>query len=496
MLSLLLAIASCVIWVDRHVHKTAGTSVRLAMARAEYAAKRFFRIGSWNEMKYRKSWRHLFAAINSTNRPCDPSVLQIRVGVEVHERVREFSTTWLDELRKVRQSSHCCHVLLTTRIREPLSHYVSAFNWVQSAKGVKKPANWSEAKFFETWMPPNLQSSMLLFGDFPHWYGGRFYLTSRRIFEGLMNEDHLRRVLQILENDFDLVYTPDEFARGLSTISTWLALPELISNTANHTIHARPRLGRRMSQGVDLSDNAMRNVCPNKSRCEALINELAPYDVLLYRMAKQGRFGSTRISSSQPLDIAANDRHCIRGAVLKERGIYVQAHNSSYAGGGPPSNSSQAEGLRQALERLQPLCYRDPLRSYRPSSKSSGNTASSRLQAGTPSLLEKSSADSHKSDRLQVGEKKVTTAPKTLNGVSGGDVPIPLKTASSYSHELGHVQAVEIMLPSALKKLEVVIHSMLAPVGHEPSRLSWDDRALYDRLCALRRSEILKEFHL
>ena len=69
---------SCVIWVDRHVHKNAGTSVREAM-QALHAAGWLQRLGGYGSPLDR--WLTLTRALGTLRPPCDPSVAATRIAL-------------------------------------------------------------------------------------------------------------------------------------------------------------------------------------------------------------------------------------------------------------------------------------------------------------------------------------------------------------------------------------------------------------------------------
>ncbi|KAL1503110.1 hypothetical protein AB1Y20_011173 [Prymnesium parvum] len=453
------AALGCVVWVDRHVHKNGGTSVRDIMLRTSRDG-RFWKLGAWDELPYKSTWRHVFATLAALEEPCDASVQQTRVGVEVHERVREFDGVWLPNLRRVRQAVHrpCCRVLLSTRIREPLSHYLSAFYWVQAAKGVFRRPNMSVPTFFEKWMPPNLQSTLLLQGTFHGWYGGSYYFKSKARYQLYqMNESKFEHLVDTLTHDYDVVYPVERFEEGLWRIAELLALPELVAGNRS-SIHLRPSVGRRLDE-----DNSPRflRACPNISHCRMLVEQRAPYDLRLYRLLMEGRFKKTDLVASDPLPSRLpGQRHapCTLGPTLKVRGIRVAAHNSSYRGGGPPSFAPEAEDLRDSLEKIGSLCYRLLPRS--------DDSTGCRGVACTPQPALRRPAPHLEAVQHRASNQSI----------------VAQRSASS-------------MLPS-LSKLERAISGMLAPLGHDPSRLSDEDRAVYEKLCALRRAVLSKEFDL
>ena len=122
--------SSSVLWLDFHVHKNAGTSVREAMhalqrrlpARAVY----FDRMQSI-KLRSLQAWR---ASSNCSG----------FAAVEFHEHRWVFLPSLLPWVRSLRlraaSSGACCNCtrpFLTTRVREPLEWYLSLYTWAAIA---------------------------------------------------------------------------------------------------------------------------------------------------------------------------------------------------------------------------------------------------------------------------------------------------------------------------------------------------------------------------
>jgi hypothetical protein len=159
----------CTFWVDRHVHKSGGTTVRNLMHELEIHG-RSLHISGWSFGV--DVWKRLMHAIGSLKAPCAlPS--DLLVTLELHENMgRNFEREWLEPLRRLRRQDTCCRVLLTTRLRQPLEHYISVFRW-----GVvpRHP----EASF-EQWAPPSLQSVLLMWGPYRQWAMGNTHEGAAR----------------------------------------------------------------------------------------------------------------------------------------------------------------------------------------------------------------------------------------------------------------------------------------------------------------------------
>jgi hypothetical protein len=73
----------CVIWVDRHVHKNAGTSIRAAMNTEWKGTGRMQKLGPYHEVSMSKGWNQLFSAMQTMEQPCDSSAMQTRMSTNL-----------------------------------------------------------------------------------------------------------------------------------------------------------------------------------------------------------------------------------------------------------------------------------------------------------------------------------------------------------------------------------------------------------------------------
>ena len=83
----------CVIWLDRHVHKNGGTSIRNVMTRL-MQADALQQAGGWSAMT--ADWVAFVDGVSHLREPCSAALRGVRVGVEAHEGMGEFTTAWLD----------------------------------------------------------------------------------------------------------------------------------------------------------------------------------------------------------------------------------------------------------------------------------------------------------------------------------------------------------------------------------------------------------------
>ena len=105
--------------------------------------------------------------------------VDIRIGIEAHEAVEPWYDLFIQKLRAYRsRRDTCCRIMLSTRIRAPIDHYLSFFRWGIEKRYPGKTLDW--------WAPDNLQSTLLLRGNAGmngQWIDGRKYEGRRRWYE-------------------------------------------------------------------------------------------------------------------------------------------------------------------------------------------------------------------------------------------------------------------------------------------------------------------------
>jgi len=136
-------IAVCVAWVDYSVARTGGRTtqqVMASLAREGLVHHRTSLIlgGLTGHRQNIASWNKLVGIMSE---PCSNSSRgserpPTRVALQVTDGdAKDFWSSWLPAIRKLRLKPHaCCHVVLTTRVRDPLAHYLSAYEWATGGK--------------------------------------------------------------------------------------------------------------------------------------------------------------------------------------------------------------------------------------------------------------------------------------------------------------------------------------------------------------------------
>ena len=146
----------CAVLVDRHVHKTGGTTLRNIFLNNECR-------DPWMYVGYgleRPDWRPLLQELASIN---NNSVVPSRLLVEVHYPAHLFHERRIQALAQQRERLRgSCTIVLMTRVRDPLSFYWSFFTWsLDRYHGLARQSNEALAASFWEWAPANLQSNIL-----------------------------------------------------------------------------------------------------------------------------------------------------------------------------------------------------------------------------------------------------------------------------------------------------------------------------------------------
>jgi hypothetical protein len=319
------------LWVDRHLHKNGGSTMREVMLRNEEAGNCIY----YGYTQTREGWdrlmHELFQINGSTSnlprlcveahgtcaacvrmcvcaRVCfDPLSLSLLLAgclgtsfslshshalylspfrAAASQASAEFVSQRIPKMIALRahfaRLAVPMRVVLTTRVREPLSYYMSFYRWrvagmqahgnvirLSSVRSVVQPIGTT----FADWAPRNLQSIGLLHGDVELFAGlkaggypgvrapGRTphpYWTRHERFE----RAHYKLLLETLRQ-YDVVAPLDAFDEHLLLVAEAAGVPPL-----------------QAMKGVVLNNS---QICSDQARCRAHIEEIAPWDVKLYR---------------------------------------------------------------------------------------------------------------------------------------------------------------------------------------------------------------------
>ena len=200
-------------------------------------------------------------------------------------------------------------MLLTTRVREPLDHYLSTYRWATGSKynlglSTAKPRFRTDAAgqhyailpapTFVEWAPRNLQSRLLLHG------GAKGFVTdeqSGRVKkeDGTKPEptpEQFEQALSALSKDFDVFVPLERFDEMVGTVARFLGVP--LNHSALSYERVSPRNGF-YGGGLmgEARARAIAQTCPNISRCEEHVRRLAPFDHQLYQWAAAAAAAAT-----------------------------------------------------------------------------------------------------------------------------------------------------------------------------------------------------------
>ena len=288
------------LWVDRHLHKNGGSTIREVMLRNEEAGQCVY----YGYTQTREGWDRLMSHLKTlrTNMsalsPISASGLP-KLCVEAHasQASAEFTSRRIPDLLALRslytRFSVPMRVVLTVRVREPLSYYISFYRWrvaglqrggnvirLSPKKSVVQPLGNS----FLDWAPRNLQSIGLLHGDVElfaglkagGWPGVRSATRTPHPYwvahERFSAADY-RALLRTLRH-YDVVAPLERFDEQLLLLGDATGLPLL--QAAEHDKVVPDPQGMRGKRLRDLE------VCPDMAACRAHVAAIAPFDVKLY----------------------------------------------------------------------------------------------------------------------------------------------------------------------------------------------------------------------
>lgn len=285
------------LWVDRHLHKNGGSTVREVMLRNEEAGNCVY----YGYTQTHEGWVRLMKELGRIGVRNGSEPLP-RLCVEAHasQASAEFVSRRIPDLLALRSHfarlSVPVRVVLTTRVREPLSYYISFYRWrvagmqrhggvirLSSTRSVVQPLGTT----FLDWAPPNLQSIGLLHGDVElfaglkagGWPGVRNATQGRRphpywVQHQRFGREDYRELLESLRH-YDVVAPLEAFDEHLLLISAATGFPPLSSEEHKAVVPDPQGM-----HGVRLKDH---DVCPDLVACRAHIARIAPWDVKLHR---------------------------------------------------------------------------------------------------------------------------------------------------------------------------------------------------------------------
>lgn len=238
------------IWIHRHVHKTGGTSIRRVFEMLTHSLVASMQHG----------WKCTSSNLNIS--------LHERVRVfEMHEGCTNFNSDVLPVLNTLRVSTR---VVLTTFIREPFAHSISAWLWAG------KPSFARFNRSIDYWLPWNMQSNQLLHGDFDRYFMGN--KSPKGEIYRKFDDKMLNYLLQLLNTHYDIVCPTDEMVTCTRYLLKWLDLP------AVSIPHIAPTHGTSWGTPVNFTYARARE-CKHVD-CTKLVRDRTQYDRHIYDYAR------------------------------------------------------------------------------------------------------------------------------------------------------------------------------------------------------------------
>lgn len=286
------------LWIDRHLHKNGGSTVREVMLRNEEAGRCVY----YGYTQTHEGWRALMAELYSV-KSSTPKLPALCIEAHASTASSDWTSHRLPAVIELRARLAAltvpARIVLTTRVREPLSYYMSFYRW--RIAGMQRANNTIRLSATRTvvnplgsgfldWAPPNLQATGLLHGDVelfaglkaggfpgvrergrrPHQYWARHHNFGKSDFE---------RLLRVLSS-YDVVAPLEHFDAALLLVSQLSGLPPL--HAEEHRVVVPGPQGVRRSAALSNAD-----LCPDLTRCRGHVARTAPWDGKMYRHVRR-----------------------------------------------------------------------------------------------------------------------------------------------------------------------------------------------------------------
>ena len=254
----------CAIFVDRHVHKNGGSTMRDLLLENE-------RLGHGLYQGYTQMyWGRLFRTIRQLHSGAEaPRQLLM---YEAHFGWVEYRDRVLPDLLQLRKLRPDCPVHTLVRIREPLEYYLSFYRWGVAFRQKQSPAAFG-ATFVE-WVEkmPDLQSTVLMRGMAAmaaEYHVSQFKRSYHTPLWGRLDDDGRQKLLASFLDTFSTVAPMAHFDASILMASDATGLPLLL--------YKRNKPGQKGGfRGTSAT------VCPDMLACRAAVAKAAPLDTWMY----------------------------------------------------------------------------------------------------------------------------------------------------------------------------------------------------------------------
>jgi hypothetical protein len=249
----------CFIYVDRHVHKNGGSTMRDVLLEHERHGLGLYHGYQHHEWKTDAQALLQMAALHATGGSARHVLL-----VESHFGPTEFADTLLRSLHKLsrtlaRTHATACPLILATRVREPLDYYLSFYRWAVGFRQRDSPRVYG-TNFLE-WARrvPNLQSTILSssMASYEAEYAPKRYRSRWEPRDGAAAWRRLRALL----DRFDVVAPLARFDEAMLLVHDLTGLPLLLY-----------RRNRPKQKNGYRGTNA--DACPDMEACRQLVAEV------------------------------------------------------------------------------------------------------------------------------------------------------------------------------------------------------------------------------
>lgn len=353
----------CTALLDRHVHKNGGSTMRELFLANEARGACVY----WGYAAYAYQWSVVRSALVDYLREQGSGggapETALRLCAEFHYPAGGFNVSELAALREELSPPPApapvgaggdgglaasaavaarCRVVLVTRLRSPLSYYLSFHRWSIASKQAAQPRKFGRT--LADWLPPNLQTAVLYkpwFSDHAeHMLPGssernvRFREVDRAAYERV--RDSLLR--------YDVVGTVERFDETLLLIADLAGLPHLLYTRPSQPVKSAK--GRYVAEGSEDREATTARACPDMAECEATVKRQAPFDHRLYDEFSL-RFDA-RISSLGAAFAARRAQLTVE--LEKARMVHEAEKVLGGANGRPPS--SRCDKAKLVLRRL------------------------------------------------------------------------------------------------------------------------------------------------
>ena len=301
--------------LERHIEKNAGSTFREILFQNELRGRCMY----WGYQLRSVAWNSFIPAMYNLSTEDIPP----RICIEAHSHI-DHVTTWVQRFEQMqemrahfeRRPELRNKVVMTLRLREPFSHYVSYYLWTVVERQHRRPDRFGSS--FEQWARsvPNLQTELLLSSKaaFTASYapvGNKDLVAWKRNWDNPEIAAQRRSLAVRMASGFDVLGTTERFDETTLLVAQALnwstadaaqapskrdAAPQPSDSCMTHkrgylaglrNLGPWPWWCRVLGRDKAAEQRRVHlRVCPNQTACALLIRQIAPVDHELYALAK------------------------------------------------------------------------------------------------------------------------------------------------------------------------------------------------------------------